>query len=280
MTPEPVNDLIIDVGMHKGEDTAFYLHLGYTVVAVDADPTLVEQAKTVFTPYVDAGKLVLENCAVSDKEETVTFYLSEVSLYNSLHQKISNRNSMLKNAVSVPARMLHSIFANHGVPHYCKIDIEGFDAIALRTMHGAPALPKYISCETECIGENERITEEQSLETLNELRTLGYTRFKLIDQRTFSALTPSSRLYAPTIPGRVVGKLKRVAGVPSVREAFQRKYRYTFPRGASGPFGEDTDGSWMGFEDARKALLHNRALYFRQASAVSYGFWCDWHAKQ
>ena len=280
MTQEPVKDLIVDVGMHKGEDTAFYLHLGYTVVAIDADPELVEQARTAFQPYVDSGKLVLENCAVSDKEETVTFYLSEMSLYNSLHQKISNRNSMLKNAVSVPARMLHSIFERHGVPHYCKIDIEGFDATALRTIQGAPTLPTYISCETECIGENERISEEQSLETLDELQKLGYRRFKLIDQRTFSALTASSELYAPTIPGRVINRLKSVAGVPSVREAFQRKYGFTFPRGASGPFGDETDGKWMSYEDARKSLLCNRTRYFRQPSAFSYGFWCDWHAKQ
>ena len=30
-------DLIYDVGMHRGEDTAFYLRKGFRVVAVEAD---------------------------------------------------------------------------------------------------------------------------------------------------------------------------------------------------------------------------------------------------
>ena len=35
------NDLIIDVGMHDGTDTAFYLAKGFNVVAIEANPGLV-----------------------------------------------------------------------------------------------------------------------------------------------------------------------------------------------------------------------------------------------
>ncbi len=31
-------DLVFDVGAHKGEDSDFYLNLGYRVVAVEANP--------------------------------------------------------------------------------------------------------------------------------------------------------------------------------------------------------------------------------------------------
>ena len=34
------NDVIFDVGMNNGDDTAYYLHLGCRVVAVEADPVL------------------------------------------------------------------------------------------------------------------------------------------------------------------------------------------------------------------------------------------------
>ena len=34
-------DLIYDVGMHKGEDTEFYLRKGFRVIAIEADPDLV-----------------------------------------------------------------------------------------------------------------------------------------------------------------------------------------------------------------------------------------------
>ena len=40
--------LVYDVGMNNGDDTAYYLHLGYRVVAIDADPTLIERAKLRF----------------------------------------------------------------------------------------------------------------------------------------------------------------------------------------------------------------------------------------
>ena len=35
-----VDDLIFDVGFHKGEDTEFYLKKGFPVVAADANPAV------------------------------------------------------------------------------------------------------------------------------------------------------------------------------------------------------------------------------------------------
>ena len=35
-------DLIYDVGMHKGEDTEFYLSKGFKVVGFEADPDLTQ----------------------------------------------------------------------------------------------------------------------------------------------------------------------------------------------------------------------------------------------
>ena len=45
---EPQPKLIIDLGMNDGSDTLFYLKKGFNVVAVEADPTLVDRA---FTPF-------------------------------------------------------------------------------------------------------------------------------------------------------------------------------------------------------------------------------------
>ena len=36
-----MENLIFDIGFHKGEDTLFYLLKGYRVIAVDADPDLI-----------------------------------------------------------------------------------------------------------------------------------------------------------------------------------------------------------------------------------------------
>ena len=42
---ERAQRLIFDIGMHHGQDTAYYLSLGNRVVAVDADPTLIDRAR-------------------------------------------------------------------------------------------------------------------------------------------------------------------------------------------------------------------------------------------
>jgi len=44
----PIERLIYDVGMNNGDDSAYYLSLGFRVVAIEANPELVEQAKLRF----------------------------------------------------------------------------------------------------------------------------------------------------------------------------------------------------------------------------------------
>jgi hypothetical protein len=40
--------LIYDVGMCDGADTAFYLAKGFRVIAIEANPTLVERNRVLF----------------------------------------------------------------------------------------------------------------------------------------------------------------------------------------------------------------------------------------
>ena len=46
--PSIKTNLIYDVGMHLGQDTAYYLSLGYDVIAVDAFPEMIENARRPF----------------------------------------------------------------------------------------------------------------------------------------------------------------------------------------------------------------------------------------
>ena len=43
-----IEDLIYDVGMHDGDDTAYYLDKGFQVVAVEANPVLVQSGRERF----------------------------------------------------------------------------------------------------------------------------------------------------------------------------------------------------------------------------------------
>jgi hypothetical protein len=60
-----VSDLIYDVGMHDGRDTAHYLRCGYRVVAVEANPELVAAAEKRFGDVIAAGRLTIVPKAVA-----------------------------------------------------------------------------------------------------------------------------------------------------------------------------------------------------------------------
>ena len=64
-----MENLIFDIGFHKGEDTLFYLLKGYRVIAVDADPDLINEWQNIFKKYIENGKLLLLNYVISDTND-------------------------------------------------------------------------------------------------------------------------------------------------------------------------------------------------------------------
>ena len=52
-------DLIYDVGMHRGEDTEFYLRKGFRVVAFEADPELLRLCINQLREFVDRDQLII-----------------------------------------------------------------------------------------------------------------------------------------------------------------------------------------------------------------------------
>ncbi|MES2656135.1 MAG: FkbM family methyltransferase [Bacteroidota bacterium] len=291
------NKLIIDIGMHKGEDTGYYLQNGYTVIAVDADPNLIAEAKTKFKKAYNSKQLMLLNYAISDKDGTkVTFNLSQNTIWNSLKENIADRAHLSKNSIVVETRTLSSIIAEYGAPFYCKIDIEGYDEVCLQTLKQANELPQFISVETECVGEGETITDEEALGTLYRLKELGYTKFKLVDQTSFRVLTLNEdfhtssdkalKFLSQSFGARLKRKIQSTLGLAGdmdetyfkERKAIEKQFNYNFMVGSSGPFGSDLKGEWQNFDEAKQTLLKHRHDYFNLDNAVNYGFWCDWHA--
>ncbi len=73
------DNLIIDIGMHLGQDTAFYLEKGFDVIAVDADPNLIQSAHDKYHDFVKNHQLTLLNFAISEKDdEEVNFYVGKI----------------------------------------------------------------------------------------------------------------------------------------------------------------------------------------------------------
>jgi FkbM family methyltransferase len=70
----PADDLIIDVGAHRGVDTDFYLRKGFRVVAVEANPLLAERLRQRFAEPVRAGRLVVLPVGIHEAQGEFTFY--------------------------------------------------------------------------------------------------------------------------------------------------------------------------------------------------------------
>jgi hypothetical protein len=228
------------------------------------------------------------NAAVGDDRGEVAFHLSENTVWSSRKSQVSARERIETRTIQVPGRRLDDLFREHGVPYYCKIDVEGWDAVCLRSLEGADELPSYISAESECVGDSEEPTEEESLAVLEQLGRLGYRHFKLVDQTSLAVLTPSGPAYRdrPPVWERVLRRLALSRQTPynfhelhvRTRSQLNEVHSYTFPGMSTGPFGADLAGEWVDLETARRMLLRHRRDYRRMAGATPYGFWCDWHA--
>ncbi len=287
LTDEQGAALIFDLGAHAGEDTSYYLSRGFYVVGVDADRNLVDGLSQEFAADIESGRLQLVHAAVvGHGDGEIDFYVSQYKIWNSLLAKISTREQYTAERVRVPTTDLPSLIARHGVPHYCKIDLEGGDLAAVESLQRAEGIPQFVSAESECIGQDERVDEGNALAVLGALCTVGYVGFKLVEQRSLVVLEPD-RSFFPRADRYVSSADRRRLPIvdefldPFVRNRrrLARRLRYAFPKGASGPFGDDLDGDWLDHETARATLLFHRREYFSTREAVSYGFWCDWHAK-
>jgi FkbM family methyltransferase len=260
-------DLIFDVGMNNGDDTAHYLDKGYCVIAVEADPTLVEEGRLRFGDALRRGQLQIVNAAIGPREEAADFWICDQKReWNSFDRSVAARDGLPHHAIPVRCRTFRSLLDEYGTPFYLKIDIEGHDHYCVEALE-PPDLPRYVSLE---LG---------PLETLFKLHELGYRGFKLITQNDHSQLQVNPLTLRAYVKRRLrsfppgyrltigTGRLAR-AGAGFVRNmaalagsarpahtepsfaagAAVQLPAHRFPFGSSGPFGEDTPGAWQDLE--------------------------------
>src|SRR5262245_23594285 len=142
-----IDDLIFDVGMHNGDDTAYYLHRGFRVVAVEANPELAARGAERFRREIDAGRLTIVNVAIADRAGVLPFWVSDDHLeWSSFDRAIAARDGTAHHAIDVRSVTFETLLAEHGVPYYLKVDIEGSDHLCLAALRAAD-LPAFMSAE-------------------------------------------------------------------------------------------------------------------------------------
>ena len=260
-----IEDLIYDVGMHNGDDTALYLEHGFRVVAIEANPVLAELGAKRFALELAAGRLEILNVGVGARDGVADFWVNdENDEYSSFVREVGCRNGSPCHSVQVRRVPFGRILERHGVPYYLKVDIERADVHCLRGLERAD-LPRYVSVEAH------------SLEYLCILSELGYDRFKCVDQLSHNH--PGYRPDNESVRGRL-GSAWLHVWRELARRGLRRKQAVNgrhFPLGSSGPFGEETAGDWQSLEEVAYSWLHYE-LGHRKRGHLNMRGWFDFHA--
>src|SRR5262245_57866786 len=211
-------DLIYDIGMHRGEDTDFYLRKGFRVVGIEANAQLCEGCARRFSAEIASGQLQIINKAISHTVGAIDFFLNEqVSIWGTGNLQWVKRNEargFKSDPVKVEATTIKEIILQFGVPYYMKIDIEGMDSVCLEGLLSVEEKPKYVSVEASATSPQDTFTQ------LRLLDQLGYRRFKVVPQHRVT----EQRCPNPAQEGIFVD--------------------YRFGGDSSGLFGEEAPGEW------------------------------------
>ena len=174
--------LIFDLGFYNGDSSEYYLQNNCKVIGVECNPHLVKYNEEKFKHYIP-NNLILINNAISDVDnQIIPFFLSKYPVWSSTHRQIAERVEKAEE-IEVKTITLKSLIEKYGCPDYCKIDIEGNDVIAVRSLIGLDTKPKVISVEAECLG----VGEHSTINMLDELYNVGYRHFFIVDQRRFES---------------------------------------------------------------------------------------------
>ena len=141
-------DLVFDVGAHLGDRTAAFSTLGARVVALEPQPLIRRWLERMVgkDPRVTIRKEAVGSTAgtarlaISRKNPTVSSLADEWP--NELPQKNAGFERVhWEESVEVPVTTLDALIDLYGLPSFCKIDVEGYEAEALSGLSRAiPAL--------------------------------------------------------------------------------------------------------------------------------------------
>jgi len=223
--------LVMDIGMHTGKDTAFYLEKGFRVVAIEARLDFVRDCTAKFARFIESGDLAIVPFAIADQRGPVSFSVFDGhDDWGTIDTKHAERNisrGHQPKVFEVEAITFSDVILAYGIPYYLKIDIEGMDHVCVHQLLEFSERPKFISLEAP--------TDDfaECIDVVSHLHVAGYRRFKLVNQQLHY------KHHCPNPP---------------------REGRYVetrFDTLMTGPFGEEAEGHWV---DAEALLVRLRRI--------------------
>ena len=184
--------------------------------------------------------------------------------------------------IKIKCLTLDAIMREYGVPRYCKIDIEGNDLDALKSLKKNVDLPKFVSIESE------KISWNKLLEEFHIFHELGYKKYKIVDQYfvnlhvcpnpsregryvDYKCQLGSSGLFGDELPGRWLDILEAI-------ESYKRISRGYALNGDIGLFRGRSLFNLFGRIDVVIGRLRGSRNHVPSARVLPYPGWYDTHA--
>jgi FkbM family methyltransferase len=237
--------IVVDLGANNGDDCDFYLRKGFRAVAIEADPEMAAVIRARFPEALAAQKLLVCNVAIAAARQTLTFYKNAFSEWSSLKPGGKATQTHTFQPIEVQGETLGALLEGIGPLRYIKMDIEGNELDAVRSLVASPLRPGFLSFEFN--NDQKRITQL--------LGACGYAGFQLIRQGA-KFLAPSS------VPAREGA---------SVEAAFKNSM--------SGSFGNDLPDAWASAAELERLIERMQAERQERIARKELPGWFDVHAR-
>jgi len=131
-------DLVFDVGAHVGDRIASFRRLGARVIAVEPQPAF---ARLLWLIYGRSRDVAIEPVAIGRETGSTriminpnnpTVSTASQDFISAARDAPGWETQRWTSSLVVPVTTLDTLIARHGVPSFIKIDIEGFEAEALK----------------------------------------------------------------------------------------------------------------------------------------------------
>jgi FkbM family methyltransferase len=167
-------DLVFDIGAHVGDRVGSFRRLGARVVAVEPQPAL---GRVLGLLYGRDRSVVIKRAAIGRTIGTTSLMINidnptistaSKDFMQAAHGARGWEGQAWSKTISVPVTTLDALIAEHGVPAFIKIDVEGFEAEALAGLTQAVAALSF---------EFTTIQRAVALECIERCGALGFDRF-------------------------------------------------------------------------------------------------------